>query len=264
MTLTSEAITNVEKLLQSGRKKDAITFLKETSKLSSREAKTVAKMVEEALQQHSSSRPSPYVATEMDRPLMAEAARFLLDKKDIIAAIRYIREHRQIAMSDCVNLLHETRDQYQPQYNRRGNRPIPFLGVGALILVPLSIGIILLLFASYTYLQQRKIVRNSQRVIGKVVEMDVAYRVGAAPIIEYNWNGQIRTHQSAIHSYPSPYYINEEVSLLVNRGNPEQVIIDTFTDRWSTFTILTLLGSGFLLASTVVSFINTRPKRNLS
>ena len=259
MTLTSDAITTVENLLQSGRKNDAITFLRVTSKLSSREAKTLAQMITEALQQQSSSRPAPYVATEMDGPLMAEAARLLLDKKDITSAIRYIREHRRITISDCVDLLKDTRDQYEQQYNLRSKKSIPFLGVGRLILVPLFIGITLLSIASYTYIQQQKIVRNSQRVTGRVVEMDVAYRAGAAPIIEYNWNGEVRTHQSAIHAYPSPYYIDEEVSLLVNRENPEQVIIDTFTDRWSTFAILTLLGSGFLLAFAAVSFINTRP-----
>lgn len=134
----------------------------------------------------------------------------------------------------------------------------PFLGFGWIICIPLLIGVVFSSIAGYLLFKQSQFIKNSNQVSGKVVDLHYQHKGGTAPIISYQWQGQSFTYQSDIHSKEQSYFINEIVPLYVNLANPEDVLIDTFTDRWLVLTVLGAIGSCAIFSTCFVVWYNMR------
>ena len=79
-----------------------------------------------------------------------------------------------------------------------------------------------------------------------------------APVIEYEWKGKLRSHESHTYSSPPDYKVGEAVSLFVNREDTGDVIIDTFADRYALIVGLGFIGGVLCLISIVFLYFGRR------
>ena len=97
-----------------------------------------------------------------------------------------------------------------------------FSGVGLIFMV-----VVFLLL----WLDQKK-ARNSSRVIGTVSSLDYGSSGTAAPVIGYRVNGKKQYIHGTVWSSPPSYEVGEEVELLISGSRPDQVIINSFFERY--------------------------------
>lgn len=112
---------------------------------------------------------------------------------------------------------------------------IAFGGVGALLL---SIAAVIFYFdqkASNQYTHIEGVVARNQIVNGM-----------ARPIINYSWEGKELTYVSSTYTNPPAFERGEKVELFVNPNNPEDVYINSFSQRWLAMTIVGGIGIFFL------------------
>ncbi|MCX7637621.1 MAG: DUF3592 domain-containing protein [Cyclobacteriaceae bacterium] len=87
------------------------------------------------------------------------------------------------------------------------------------------------------------------RVKGRVIDMahGSSGSSGLAPVIEYSYQGETKVYRSNVFSKPPAYRLNEEVTLLINPNDPNDVVLDSFMERYFTtfflsfFTLFPLL-----------------------
>ncbi|MFZ6010919.1 MAG: DUF3592 domain-containing protein, partial [Bacteroidota bacterium] len=76
--------------------------------------------------------------------------------------------------------------------------------------------------------------------------------------ITFQWRGEERVYHSKVYSSPPDYQIGEELTIFVNQENPEEVIIDSFTDRWLIVTVIGCVGAFFILTMVLFLFVSRK------
>jgi len=89
------------------------------------------------------------------------------------------------------------------------------------------LSIILLLMA-----HDHKTSRARWAVMGTVIRQDYDAEGAAAPVIVYSLHGQQRSLRGAVWSSPPSFAIGEQVELLIKDDEPDNVIINTFAERY--------------------------------
>ena len=82
--------------------------------------------------------------------------------------------------------------------------------------------------------------------MAQVVALESNDGDGFAPIIEYEWEGKSYRYTPTTRTNPSAYNVGEAVGIYIDRKNPSEPLIDSFTDRWLGITIVG--GIAFLFA----------------
>lgn len=96
------------------------------------------------------------------------------------------------------------------------------------------IGSIFLLATLITWYSANHYADKAVRITGKVVALQPETDGNSvAAVVEYTFNGEVKYYQSNFFSNPPAYNLQEEVTLLVNPDNPEEVVIDSFSERYS-------------------------------
>lgn len=96
--------------------------------------------------------------------------------------------------------------------------------------------IILLLVTFLSWYLNNSFAHKAIQVTGRVTELvpEDSVSAGLAPVVEYTFNGEIKLYRSQIFSQPPAYQLGEEVTLLINPDNPDDVVIDSFSERYFT------------------------------
>ena len=90
-------------------------------------------------------------------------------------------------------------------------------------------GIILLLAASVQYLQIRNKKTKWVPVDGTVANFIVSTEEGgAAPVVIYIWEDDSLSFTSNLYNSPPSFNLGDTVSLFVNPGAPDEVVLDQF------------------------------------
>ncbi|UII34008.1 DUF3592 domain-containing protein [Fulvivirga ulvae] len=174
--------------------------------------------------------------------------RGLLIKGRKIEAIKYLRTNFDLTLRDAKRLAELIdEDIADDEYIRR---PGPFSGGGVAILTIVFglVGVIMLGVAIHLYTSNRSFVREAEQTVAIVVSNP------SQPVFEYEINGQIYTYYSNVESDPPSYSMGEEVPIYVNPSNPNDVLINTFMDRWFLISLLGGMGVIFLGVSMLVFF----------
>jgi Protein of unknown function (DUF3592) len=119
----------------------------------------------------------------------------------------------------------------------QGTRKAAFVIVG--------IGILLFGLAAYFFIEKTNQMANSHLITGIVVGFIVDD--GAAPIIDYEIEGVFYQYTSNVYASPPGYEINETVEIYVNNDDPNDIIINSFGNKWLAVTILGIFGSVMVL-----------------
>lgn len=87
--------------------------------------------------------------------------------------------------------------------------------------------------------------KASSKVIGKVSSLDYSSSGTAAPIIGYRMNGKKHYFHGTVWTSPPSFDVGEEVELLVNNNQPEQVIVNSFFERYFMISLLAFFAMVF-------------------
>jgi ribosomal protein L7/L12 len=259
MSITAEARQEVERLLKRGEKLPAIKYLCDTFNITLAESK----MLVEALEKEISVREVVHVAqtiatTTLRGDLKMEVSNLLRAGKKI-EAVKKVKESLRMGLKESLMLVEEVEKEINPNFKPmtvgtgclRGGFKMFSIFFGFVGLVMAGIAMLL------AYLQSETI-ENAEQVSGRVVELRSGSGSGTAPVIAYEWEGKPKLYTSSTYSTPPAYEINEEVPMYVNRNDPDDVLVDTFSDRWLVIVIFGGIGAFFILFSALFMFVGRK------
>ncbi|MBL7858403.1 MAG: DUF3592 domain-containing protein [Cyclobacteriaceae bacterium] len=254
MSLNSEAKQEVERLLLSGKKMQAIKYTSDTFHVSLADAQKLVEVVEIEI------KGNRYGHASLDEPTQHEVIR-LLEQNKKIEAIKLVKERKDVGLKRSLELVEEIQRGLNPFFvlsNPSGNR----IAGKALKTVGLFLGLvgaILVIISGTLYYNQQSLLSKSEQTEGVVVDI-VPHEVGGgtyAPIIGYTWKGTAFRYSSTLYSSPPAYEIGETVIVYVNTENPGEVVVNTFSERWLGIVVLSVLGLLFGFFA-LIAFFSSR------
>jgi ribosomal protein L7/L12 len=254
MSITTEAKTEVQRLLQQQQKVQAIKYLCDTFGISLQESKILVEAAEMELSARAVAITNQTSSTSLSGPLKHEVTALLqINKK--IEAVKRVKSELNTSLKEALVLVEEVDKETNPNY-RSVNLDSGCLrgGLKAFAVIFGLIGVIFLGIVGIIYYLQNQTINNSITTSGIVVDFRIQDGSGSAPVISYQLNSEKKLYYSSTYSTPSAYDLNEEVSLFINRSDPDDVIVDTFSDRWLLITIFGGIGSFFLLFCALFMF----------
>ncbi|MEP2668757.1 MAG: DUF3592 domain-containing protein [Cyclobacteriaceae bacterium] len=123
-------------------------------------------------------------------------------------------------------------------------------------------GIPMLLAATGIFIYQYLFISNSTRIIGTVTVTEENYtnsELQYRSVISYEVNEKTYTTETTISADTPIYYVNDPVPMFVHNDDPNNVLIDSFLERWLIITIVGSLGLIFTLM--MVVFIKKSRKK---
>ena len=104
--------------------------------------------------------------------------------------------------------------------------------------------------AAYFFIDKNKQIANSFLATGVVI--DFVVDEGLAPVISYEVDGRPYQYISSIYSNPPAFELNESVVIYVNKDDPNDIIINSFINKWLIVTIFASFGLVFALIGLLV------------
>jgi len=178
--------------------------------------------------------------------------RNLLKEGKRILAIKYLSENFGLGLKNAKKIADLIEQDIIADGEMTGltkDRSLPDLSgcfIGKLFKI---ISLIFFGIASYFLIDDYQLISNGEEVVATVISNP------SKPIFEYQIDGKNYNYEATISSSPPSYYIGEEVSMYVNLEHPDEVLINTFTDRWLGIVILSFMGFVFLGVGAVTSKI---------
>lgn len=249
--MTSEAKKEVETFLLKGEKIAAIKHLKDVYGFSLEESKVLV----EAMEQTISIRPATagaYGYTTPDESLKSQVLT-LLERRQKIEAIKLVKK----TLGMPLNTARKWVDDFEREMKLCYRKPWRNKKQDILIYAFMAVGILLISGAGYIYLRQSQSIQQSDLVKGKVIRMKENEEGLQAPVIEYEWRGQKWLYASVTYSSPPAFAVDEEVPVYVNRQEPDDITVDTFSERYLLILILGVLGMFFTGIPLLILFLTT-------
>lgn len=240
MSLSQEVQREVARLLREGKKIGAIKYLHDTYGFTLSQSKTLVEAVEE--------QPDPDAGNSgiqgtmsADEALKTEITTLLQQGKKI-EAIKMAKDSLGIRLRGAKIWVEDIEREMVPHGPYTGVRPRPG---GILLGIFIAIGLLFLGAAVYIYVNQSQSIQQSDRISGKVISMKQNNDGMSAPVIEYEWHGKKWVYSSTTYSSPPAFNVDEEVPVYVNRQDPDDITVDTFSERWLLIFILGVIGLFF-------------------
>ncbi len=180
-----------------------------------------------------------------------EAVRYLQETLNIDAeqALRLTEKlEEEDEKSETSDLRHRFEKAKQEMSSSKGTNVGRTVG-----LIFMSVGILMLATCFYLFYNSTQFAKRAIPVMGRVVDYDSYYSTNDdgggstmyTPIYEYTYYGNKKTFQSSVSSSSRDFDIGEEVEILVDPDDPDEIIVNTFWDRYFAVVILGFLGSLF-------------------
>lgn len=266
MSFTSEAKQEVERLLRDGQKIHAVKYVHNTFNVSLADAKKLVEAVE--LEMNTAASSYSDTATDSTEesystgtgltPLVEMHVTSLLQSGKKIEAVKYVKELLNIGLKESLEIVEEVELKVKPDAvpSSAGSGCMK----GALKLATFIfalVAFVLLAIAGIIYYLNEEIVGQGERVEGTVESLKYS-GTSAAPIIVYEWHEKEYRYESTLYSTPPDYSEGERLPVFVNRDDPDEILIDRFTDRWLAITVIAGLGAFSGIFCFVMVFIGRR------
>jgi hypothetical protein len=189
-----------------------------------------------------------------------QQVRQLLKEGKRIMAIKYLTENFGLGLKDAkrmADLIQQDIIDDGEMVGQIKDRSLPSMKgcfIGKLFKI---ISVIFFGFMSYFFIDDYQLVADSHQATATVISNP------NKPIMEYEVDGSKYTYESDVSSTPPSYHIGEEVDIYVNATDPQEVLIDTFTDRWLVMTVLGSMGLVFFLMGLTTSKLMGRIGKSL-
>ncbi|GIL21682.1 MAG: hypothetical protein BroJett042_01950 [Bacteroidota bacterium] len=230
--VSTQSQAKVKELLQSGQKIEAIQFLCKEHNLSLPDANEWVQYLA-----GETSRPGAQPAT-ISSSLIRARVEDLLRSKNKIQAIKLVMDEYQVSLKQANDLV----DAMDPSRSPVLKDPIKYV-----LLLFVGLGILFAALSVYWLWADYQFTSNATPGTGTVVDFYYNKRGGgAAPIIEYTWNGSLLTYQGETYSNPPSVAIGEQVELFINPDNPKEVVINLVFERY--ILVITFGFMGFIFS----------------
>ncbi|MEX2233612.1 MAG: DUF3592 domain-containing protein [Cyclobacteriaceae bacterium] len=250
MSMTIEARQEVEKFLRAGERLRAVQYLNNTFNISLQDAELLVAALEQeiGINAEATAVPATTSTTTLDGPLKAEVTQLLQTGRKL-DAVKSVRKNLHVGLKEALVMVEEVAREANPNYvsfNLTGCLQVAAKGLGIFLMI---VSIMFLAAAGIIYYLQEQSISNSDRVSGEVTEMKTIDTGGSAPVVSYEWSGKRRTYESNYYASPPDYQVGQTVSLYVNRDDPDDILIDTFVNRYALIVGLLVPGAVLLLIS---------------
>lgn len=106
-----------------------------------------------------------------------------------------------------------------------------------------GVAFVLLAVAVFIFMRDQRKMQHYVSTPGTVIDNN--YRGGYA-VVEYEWQGERKEYTTTTSSRPPAFDKGERVEVLVNPGDPSDVTLNSFIERFLAILILSALGTVFL------------------
>ncbi len=145
-------------------------------------------------------------------------------------------------------LKHVVQPMFTRTFNQSGSQ-----GSGCIVLVltgfKIFFGLItfmMLAVAIGIYIYTNRFAGDAHQVEGTVVSFRLDDTNASAPVVEYRWRDSLRVYESTMYSTPPAYTKGEIITLLINPDDTEEILIDSFTERYLIPVVFGSIGVFFL------------------
>lgn len=195
---------------------------------------------------------SPIVVSMNITDEQKDHVRNLLIRGHKIEAVKYIRDNFGLSLRESkqlAELIDEdiADDEYQspPLVFKRASASKAGSAIGLIFGL---IGAAMLSVVIYIFLSHQKFLDTAVPVVGVVVSNP------HQPVIDFEYEGTMHSYYSSVSSSPPSYHMGEEVEIFVNPADPDDVMVNTFTERWFLIVLLGGMGVMFFGIGTVAFF----------
>lgn len=265
MSMSQKARREAERLLRNGQKIEALKYLADTYGVSLQESKLLVEALELELYNKPEAQPVPEVPEE--EPSVTEDQNFfedddrkeiehLLRTKSKIDAVKWLKVKRDLGLKEALTRVQIIEREINPNAPQAGKGCATniFLLVGSIFSL---VGLLLLGIGGLIYYLDADIVQEQNKSQGVVTDLLHNGNM-SAPVITYTWQGKEYQYKSSSYTSPSAFDYNEVVTLYVNPKNPNEVVIDTFSERWLAIVILGGIGIVFAGMGLIFVFVSRR------
>jgi ribosomal protein L7/L12 len=256
--LSSEAKQEVQRLIASGQKLAAIKYLADTFQIDLADAKRLVEVVEldpgpggNNPWQSTASSPAKVMEADLKAQVIA-----LLQANQKIEAVKKVKASMNAGLKEALVIVENIQKEIDPDYQPFTQASGGCLA-GTFTVIAILFGLVtVFLFAvcGVIYYIQSGVIKDSELVPGRVTDFAYSEGMGSAPVITYSVNNQTYQDTSTTFSSPPAYVIDEEVEVYVSRTDPQNVVINSFEDRWLVVSIVGGIGMMFLLFTVAFFF----------
>ena len=221
---TTEAKNEVRRFLAEGRRITAVAYLCNTFNLTAEQAEQLVQIV------------------ERDKPEQRQV--------ETLPHVEY-----EVPSAPAIDIHKEPEPNSQTVKSEGGCVKVVFK---ILAYIFLAVTIFSLAIAAIIYFMQEDTVSNGEKVTGIVTGFHTNDTGGSAPIVEYDWHGAKRTYNSTLFSTPPSFAVDEKVDIYINKENPEDALIDDFSERWLVITVFASIAAFFALFFLAFLFVSRK------
>lgn len=253
MSMTHEARQEVERLLRSGQKIQALKYLSDTYGVTLQEGKLLLETLENELQAMPATSPSEIEQPEVFEGDYRKEIEHLLRDNKKLEAVKWLKTKYDLGLKEALDRVEIIEREINPTAKPVGSGCAlnVFRLVGSIFSL---VGFILLGVGFLIYYVDKDIVQEQNKSHGIVTDLLHSGNM-SAPVITYTWQGKEYQYESNSYTSPSAFDYNEAVVLYVNPANPQEIVIDTFSERWLAITILGGLGIVFAGMGLIFVFV---------
>ncbi len=194
----------------------------------------------------------------------------LIESGEKLEAVRYFQQVLAIDAEHALTLTEKLEyeiEHSQPIENDLKKQFQPTrIHVGKLVgAIFMSIGIVLVSITAYLIYSNQKFEVRAQPVKGKVIDYrshisshDNGSTMLYSPVFSYEFNGKTFTYFSTTSSSDKDYTVGEVIEILVDPDDPENVLVNSFMEKWFLSVLLGCMGTAF----TVMGYVAYRAMGN--
>ena len=121
------------------------------------------------------------------------------------------------------------------------------------------IALTFIIFAGISYYMSNPF-DNGAEATGKVISLEWNDTGGAVPVLEYDWQGQVKEAKGTIFYTPPQYEVGEDIPILINPENPDEIILNNFNERYEFTVIFGAVGAFFLIFTLIFVYVRRKIK----
>ncbi|QOI98314.1 MAG: DUF3592 domain-containing protein [Flammeovirgaceae bacterium] len=204
-------------------------------------------------------------------PEYENEVRLLLKQNKRFEAVRYLQNTLNVSNTDADRLVQAVENEIALEKQQVLNPAAETAkGCGSMVIKVISFGfgffgVVFILIGIGAYLLFNYIEADAVEVQGHVVDLRPSPNGGDgfAPVIEYEWNGQTKTHQSEVYSSPPDFETGQMVPVYVNPSNPDIVTIIYEETGWIFISVFGGIGAVFIVIAIVLFRFGKKMNRPL-
>jgi ribosomal protein L7/L12 len=231
----------VKDFINKGQKIEAIKYLRELYPLSLKEAVDWVDYLSGSRSTGHSSSTSSHTPTPLTQ-VAKEKVKSLVRRGQQIQAIKYLREEYQLTLAQAKQLTDLASEESGMA------TPFRFNSASLAFYIFAFVGTVFLVVTFYFLWRDYQITNDSITVIGRVIDLqygNVDHNSGAIPVIEYVWKGKKKVVNGSTSSNPPAVEMGEKVEVIINRSDPDEVVINLISERYFLMIIFGIMGSIF-------------------